>query len=93
MGIFTLLTSTTNNINNEYNRISVSGKLHDFTVSELYNMGQPIWKYADDSSGKSSDNIDVPWPNQTGSSPNIERQYELTFDDINTVHGTEVYSF
>jgi hypothetical protein len=41
MGIFTLLNSTTNNINREYNTISVKGKLHDFTVSELYNMGQP----------------------------------------------------
>jgi hypothetical protein len=41
MGIFTLLNSTTNNINSEYHTISVKGKLHDFTVSELYNMGQP----------------------------------------------------
>lgn len=37
--IFTTLNSTTTSINKEYERISKEGNLHNFTTSELYNVG------------------------------------------------------
>lgn len=39
VGIFTALSGTTSAINKEYDYVSKTGNLHDFTVSELYNVG------------------------------------------------------
>jgi putative ABC transport system permease protein len=39
MGMFTVLNSTTNNINSTYYTISQKGNLHDFNVNEYYNIG------------------------------------------------------
>jgi hypothetical protein len=65
MGVFTVLNSTASNIKNEYNQISTSGNLHDFTVSENYNVGNINWTYNESGSygGYSSD--------ATGDTPNI----------------------
>ena len=43
-GIYTVLNSSTTAINNEYQRISTTGVLHDFTVAEYYNTG--VAKYS-----------------------------------------------
>jgi hypothetical protein len=37
--MFTVLNSVSSNISNEYSRITTSGKLHDFVVSENYVTG------------------------------------------------------
>ena len=39
--VFTTLNSSVTSINNKYNDIASEGKLHDFTVSELYDVGIP----------------------------------------------------
>ena len=39
VGIYTTLSGTTSAINKEYKRILKDGNLHDFTISELYNVG------------------------------------------------------
>jgi hypothetical protein len=37
--MFTVLNSVSSNISNEYSRITTSGKLHDFVISENYVTG------------------------------------------------------
>jgi hypothetical protein len=43
--MFTVLNSVSSNISNEYNRITTSGKLHDFVVSENYVTGNPKYDF------------------------------------------------
>ncbi|GHU30990.1 hypothetical protein FACS1894166_01620 [Bacilli bacterium] len=60
MGLFTVLDSTAKNIGNEYNRISTSGNIHDFTVSEKYNTGNVKFAFGPGYMGQSSDGKDIP---------------------------------
>jgi hypothetical protein len=61
IGIFTVLNSVSSNISSEYSRITTSGKLHDFTVSENYVIGNAKYDFApEDFKGLSSDNQPVP---------------------------------
>jgi putative ABC transport system permease protein len=39
VGIFTLLSSTTSNVTNEYANITKKANLHDITINEKYNVG------------------------------------------------------
>ena len=39
VGMYTALSGSTSAINSEYNYVSKTGNLHDFTVSELYDVG------------------------------------------------------
>jgi hypothetical protein len=66
MGVFTVLNSTASNIKTEYNQISTSGNLHDFTISENYDVGNIKWTYNETdnyggySYGNTSDVPDIP---------------------------------
>lgn len=66
VGMFTVLQSTTTNIDTTYDKISSQGNQHDFTVSEKYNTG--LFQYTpgnyDQSKGigKSSEDRIVCWP-------------------------------
>ncbi len=69
VGMFTVLQSTTTNINNTYDKVSTQGNQHDFTISEKYDIGNI--KFAPGNAkgegvGKSSDKNPVYWPEQTG---------------------------
>lgn len=44
LGAFVTMSNTTANIKNEYTSISSEGKLHDFTASELYEVGSAGYK-------------------------------------------------
>ena len=66
--MFTVLQSTTTNINNTYDKVSTQGNQHDFTISEKYDIGNI--KFAPGNAkgegvGKSSDKNPVYWPEQT----------------------------
>ncbi|MCQ3914261.1 MAG: hypothetical protein MJ201_00215 [Mycoplasmoidaceae bacterium] len=39
LGVFCVMSNTTTNIKNEYTSLANKGKLHDFTASELYEIG------------------------------------------------------
>ncbi|MDE7433668.1 MAG: hypothetical protein K2M43_00730 [Mycoplasmoidaceae bacterium] len=64
VGLFTVLKSTTTNIDGMYNTVSNEGNQHDFTVSELYEVGniklEPGAFEGNDGVGKSSDGQTVP---------------------------------
>jgi putative ABC transport system permease protein len=45
VGVFTLLSSTTSNINNTYNSIAKEGNLHDLTISEQYSIGNSDYTF------------------------------------------------
>jgi putative ABC transport system permease protein len=45
IGIFTLLSSTTSNINKTYNSIAKNGNLHDAVVSEQYSIGSADYQF------------------------------------------------
>jgi putative ABC transport system permease protein len=45
IGIFTILNSVSSNISNEYSRITTSGNLHDFTISENYVIGNAKYDF------------------------------------------------
>lgn len=70
VGLFTVLKSTTTNIDGTYNTVSMQGNQHDFTISENYTTGyvKMIPGNKDDTLGvgTSSDNQTIPWPTQSG---------------------------
>ncbi|MCQ3907395.1 MAG: hypothetical protein MJ219_01180 [Mycoplasmoidaceae bacterium] len=39
LGVFCVMSNTTNNITNEYTSLANQGRLHDFTAAELYEVG------------------------------------------------------
>jgi hypothetical protein len=73
-GIFTVLNSTSSNIQSTYNRVTTSGKLHDFTVSENYSIGKVSYAFCNghdegwdpvlgedkQCTGDSSDHVEIP---------------------------------
>lgn len=82
VGIFTILQSTSTNINNTYDKVSSQGNKHDFTISESYNTGyikfNPGNKDLSKGIGKSSDDQTVYWPDQVQSGSNWVKTYYLT---------------
>ncbi len=44
VGSFCVLQNTTSNITNEYNTVASEGAIHDLTISELYDVGNPGFK-------------------------------------------------
>lgn len=43
LGVFCIMSNTTQNISNQYDSISTSGNIHDFTASELYDIGNAVY--------------------------------------------------
>ena len=94
IGIFTILNSVSSNIGNEYARITTSGNLHDFTISENYVIGNAIYDFKNNPTGgspsymgKSSDGYYVPWPVQTG--PGDDGKYTRTYQVSLNVDGQD----
>ncbi len=83
VGMFTVLQSTSTNIDSTYEMISKQGNQHDFTVSEHYNTGNITQKPGDQQGGHyglSSDGEQVYWPDQTASgSTSSENTYTKTY--------------
>jgi putative ABC transport system permease protein len=48
--MFTVLNSVSSNISNEYSRITTSGNLHDFVVSENYVVGNAKFDFTNNPS-------------------------------------------
>ncbi|MCQ3915724.1 MAG: hypothetical protein MJ195_03245 [Mycoplasmoidaceae bacterium] len=47
LGVFCVMSNTTSNIKNEYTSLAQRGNLHDFTVSELYDVGKAEYRAED----------------------------------------------
>lgn len=78
VGMFTVLQSTSTNINTTYKKISREGNQHDFTVSEHYNTGNITQQPGDQQGGHyglSSDGEQVYWPDQTASGDKYTKTY------------------
>mgnify|MGYP002470445045 CR=1 FL=1 len=85
VGMFTVLQSTTTNINNTYDKVSTQGNQHDFTVSEKYDIGNikfsPGSKIEGEGVGYSKEGDEVYWPNQQELSTSIYlKTYYLKLD-------------
>ncbi|MDR2823161.1 MAG: ABC transporter permease [Mycoplasmataceae bacterium] len=91
---------------NTYDRVATSGRLHDFTASENYSVGKISYTYCtgDDEEwpvdwgaepnciGESSDFVTVPWPAQTGTNP-WTRTYSLKLDTHNLTSNDALFQF
>lgn len=83
VGFFTILKTTTYNIDTTYQKVSTEGNQHNFTVSESYNVGNINYEPGSDTTkpetfgrGWSSDGYLIFWPEQTEISPG---QYSKTY--------------
>ena len=79
LGVFCVMSNTTANINNEYTSLAETGKLHDFTVSELYEIGSE--EYSSHSKGYSFIYQDATISNFQAYL-DLKDQADITMDDV-----------
>lgn len=83
--IFTLLNTTTNNLEKAYNKISKDGQLHDFVINEHYLLGFADYKYTV-SSNRAEDN-------NGNKKTYATYEFSPTTDDTGKVNWTNSYLY